>query len=103
MQQVGIAGTNFAPLPLAVRTFVADRRLGRLLQRDLPREWLRTRLRRGVRVHDEGQTLLVDYDDPDRLPFRHLLGHGPYTRSRWLALHCELAAEQFYAGDTSAV
>ncbi|HEX6960421.1 MAG TPA: hypothetical protein VF175_01030, partial [Lacipirellula sp.] len=96
IQQVGIAGTNFAPLPLAYKTFLADRRLGRILQSDLTRQWLRTRLKCGPRVAEDGATLLVDYDDPDRLPFRHLLGHAPYTRSRWLALHAMLVAEHFY-------
>jgi len=98
IQQLGIAGSNFPPLPLALRTFLANRRLGRVLERDLPRERLFTRLKCGVRVHDEGTTLLVDYDDPDCLPFRHMLGHAPYTRSRWLPLHCELVATQFYGG-----
>jgi hypothetical protein len=96
MQHLGVAGTNFPPLPLAWRTFLADRRLGRLFERSLPRQWLRTRLMHGMRIADDGTTLLVDYDDPDRSPLRHLLGHAPYTRSRWLPLHCELVAESFY-------
>lgn len=96
VQHIGIAGTNLPPIPLAWRTFLADRRLGKLFQRDLAREWLRTRLKRGVRVHHEGTTLLMDYADPDRSPHRHLFGHAPYTRSRWMALHCELIAAHFY-------
>ena len=99
IQQVGIAGTNFPPLPIAWRTFLADHRLGNLLQRDLG-GWLRSRLKKGMRVHEEGTTLLIDYDDPHWLPWRHMLGHAPYTRSHWLPLHCELAAEHFY-GDLS--
>lgn len=95
IQQVGVAGTNFPPLPLALRTFLADWRLGKLLQRDLG-GWVRSRLKQGMRVHDEGTTLLVDYDDPHWLPWMHVLGHAPYTRSHWLPLHCELAAEHFY-------
>lgn len=99
IQQVGIAGTNLPPLPIALRTFLADWRLGSLLERNLG-GWLRSRLKHGVRVHDEGTTLLVDYDDPHWLPWMHVLGHAPYTRSHWLPLHCELAAEHFYgAGD----
>ena len=97
IQQVGIAATNLPPLPIAWRTFLANSRLGRLLQLDLPREWLRARLKRGARVPDEGTTLLVEYADPDRSPHRHLFGHAPYTRSRWLALHCVLVAEHFYS------
>lgn len=98
IQQVGIAGTNLPPLPIALRTFLADWRLGSLLQRNLG-GWLRSRLKHGVRVHDEGTTLLVDYDDPHWLPWIHVLGHAPYTRSHWLPLHCELAAEHFYGAE----
>jgi hypothetical protein len=96
VQQLGIAGTNLPPLPIAVRTFLANHRMGRLLERDLKRERLLARIKRGMRVPEEGPTLLVDYDDPDRSPLRHLLGHGQYTRSRWLPLHCELVAKEFY-------
>lgn len=99
IQQVGVAGTNFPPLPIAWRTFLADHRLGKLLQRDLG-GWLRSRLKQGMRVHAEGTTLLIDYDDPHWAPWRHMLGHAPYTRSQWLPLHCELAAKEFY-GDLS--
>jgi hypothetical protein len=103
IQHIGIAGTNLPPIPIAWRTFLADRRLGKLFQRDLAREWLRTRLRRGVRIHHEGTTLLMDYADPARSPHRHLFGHAPYTRSRWMALHCELIAEHFYGKSSGAV
>ena len=76
------------------RTFLADWRLRRLLRaRSRPCSWLTQHsLKHGVRVHHEGTTLLVDYADPDRSPLRHLFGHAPYTRSRWLPLHCELVA-----------
>jgi hypothetical protein len=103
VQQIGIAGSNLPPLPLAWRTFLADRRLSPLLQRELPREGLLTRLRRGMRVPDEGTTLLIDYNDPARTPFGHLFGHAQYTRSRWLALHCELIARHFYAEQPAMV
>ena len=103
IQQVGITGSNLAPLPIAVRTFLGDLRLGQLFQRGLPSEWLFTRLKRGMRVPEEGTTLLVDYEDPDGLPFRHLLGHAPYTRSRWMAFHCEQIAGHFYGHDRAVI
>lgn len=99
MQHVGIAGTNFMPLPLALRTWRADRRLGELLQGQVEPRWLRSRLKLGVRVPEEGQTLLIDYDDPAWFPLRHFVGHAHYTRSRWLPMHCEQIAEHFY-GET---
>jgi hypothetical protein len=103
VQHLGIAGTSFPPLPLAYKTFLANRRLRRLLHRDLTWEWIRSRLKHGARVAHEGTTLLIDYADPDRSPHRHLFGHAPYTRSRWLTLHCELVTEHFYSNVSSTV
>ena len=100
IQQLGIAGTNLAPLPLAVRTFLADWRLDRYLERELTPRWLLQRLPLGMRVPEDGATLLVDYADPDRFLLRHLAGHAPYTRSRWLPLHCELVAQELYGRST---
>lgn len=98
VQQIGIAGTNLPPNPITLRTFLADWRLRGVVERDLKRQWLRTRLKRGVRVPNAGTTLLVDYDDPETLVVRHLAGHACYTRSRWAPLHCELVAKEFYGG-----
>jgi hypothetical protein len=97
VQQLGIAGSNLPPLPVAMRTFVADRRMRRLVERGLEPEGLLARISRGMRVPAEGTTLLVRYADPACAPWRHLFGHAAYTRSRWLPLHCELAAKSFYS------
>jgi hypothetical protein len=96
VQHLGIAGTNFPPLPIAVRTFLADLRLHRLLERGLPARWIGWRLRRGCRIHHEGVSLLIHYEDPSWFPWRHLFGHAAYTRSRWLPLHCRMIADEFY-------
>jgi hypothetical protein len=97
VQQLGIAGSGCPANPLLLRTVVANRRLRQLLAADLP-GWLLSRMRAGMRVQDEGATLLVDYDDPVRFPLRHLFGHAAYTRSWWLPLHGELTAAEFYGG-----
>lgn len=102
VQQVGIAGTNLAPNPAALRTLLADRRLGRLLQRDLARESLATRWSRGMRVAEQGVTLLADYDEPRGNPLALLAGHGVYTRSEWLPWHCQLIASELYADAPTA-
>lgn len=96
VQQIGIAGTNFMPLPIAVRTWLANWRLHALLEQDLAREALMRRLYYGVRVPDEGTTLLVDYTKIDWRPYRHLAGHALYTRRMWLPFHCREIAERFY-------
>jgi hypothetical protein len=96
VQQIGIAGTGLPPNLLCPRTLVANFRLRRLLHRGIPFQWLATRLKHGRRVHDDGTTLLVDYEDPETSPLRHFFGHAAYTRSRWLPLHCDKIVEHFY-------
>ena len=97
-QQIGICGTNLAPLPLALRTFLADQRLGRFLERDVPRMRLSKRLRYGMRVPDAGTTLLVDYNQVAGCIHQHLAGHALYTRRKWLPFHCQQIAQRFYGG-----
>jgi len=99
IQQIGISGTNFMPLLLAVRTLLADWRLDKLLEHDLARESILARLRHGTRVPDEGTTLLVDYQGIHPRVYRHLAGHGLYTRRKWLPFHCREIAERFYGKD----
>ena len=94
VQQIGISGSNFVPLPLFVRTLQADLKLDKLLEKDLKRENIVRRLRHGTRVADEGTTLLVDYKE--RALQLRLWGHGVYTRREWLAFHCREVAQRFY-------
>ncbi len=96
VQQIGISGTNFIPLPIAVRTLLADWRLDGLLEADVAHENIITRLRHGTRVPDEGTTLLVDYTKIDPWLHRHIAGHGLYTKARWLPFHCKEIAQRFY-------
>lgn len=95
VHQFGIAGTNLMPIPLAVRTFLADWRLGSLLQPDVSWRQLFGNYWHAQRVHHEGKTLLVDYRDHGWKFWRHLLGHGSYTRSRWLPFHASEIAKRF--------
>lgn len=94
--QCGVAGSNLVPNPLAVRTFLADRTLARLLEEDLEPESILRRIARGCRVHDAGTTLLVNYDDPARVVTQHFAGHAVYTRTRWLPFHCRHVADVLY-------
>ena len=96
VQQIGIAGTNFIPLPIAVRTLLADWRLDQLLEQDVPPEGIIARLHHATRVPDEGTTLLVDYAEVSPWPNRHLAGHGLYTLRKWLPFHCHEIASHFY-------
>lgn len=96
VQQIGISGTNFMPLPFAIRTLLADWRLDKLLEADVVHENIISRLRRATRVPDEGTTLLVDYTEINRWVTRHILGHGLYTLRKWLPFHCQEIARRFY-------
>jgi hypothetical protein len=95
VHQFGIAGTNLIPMPLAVRTFLADRRLSALLQPDVSWVQLLGNYWHAQRVPHEGKTLLVDYRDRGWNFWRHLMGHGSYTRSRWLPFHIAEIAKHF--------
>jgi hypothetical protein len=96
IQHWGIAGTNLPPNVFAWRSWLADLRLGRLVQSGVRRRDLWKNLKAGVRVPDEGKTLLVDYppvDEPFPLNFA---GHSVYTRIRWLPFHAWEIAQRFY-------
>ena len=96
IQQIGIAGTNFPPLPIAVRSLLADWRLDQLLEKSVPRESIIARLHRAARMPDEGTTLLADYTEISPWLVRNIAGHGLYTRRKWLPFHCGEIAERFY-------
>ena len=100
VQQVGIAGTNIQPNCLSWRVWLANRRLAAVVQPGVKRRHLLQHLRQGLRVADEGRTLLVDYGLPDQPVYHHLAGHAVYTQSEWLPFHSEQIAKRFYqAGD----
>jgi hypothetical protein len=96
VQQLGIAGTDFLPATLSWRAVVAERNLRRLLQDGLRRRDTLQRLGLGVRVANEGQTLLVDYPDDATHCRQRLLGHAIYTSPDWLPYHLQQVVTRFY-------
>lgn len=98
VQQLGIAGTNMMPGLLTWRACLADWRLGRLLQPGLRARGVWRYLSAGRRVPDEGQTLLVDYQQQPGPLAQHLAGHALYTRKEWLLFHAEEAVRRLYGG-----
>ena len=97
VQQIGIAGSNFIPVPLFVRTLQADLRLNKFLKDGLDSESIFKRLKAGTRVPDEGTTLLVDYQESAFQP--RLMGHAAYTRRCWLPFHCREVATRLYGAE----
>jgi hypothetical protein len=95
VQQLGIAGTNVTPSLFAWRAWLADRRLGRLLQGDAADPV--DRFKAGAIVPEEGTTLLVDYGPPDGTIAMHHAGHAVYTGVKWLLFHAEEVTRQLYS------
>ncbi len=96
VQQIGIAGSNTIINPLCWRAVLADRRLHRLLQCDIPFHQLWQRLKLGMRVPCSGCTLLIDYGRQRGNMLSHIAGHGVYTRDKWMAFHAGLISRQLY-------
>jgi hypothetical protein len=97
IQQIGIAGTNFTPSPLALwRTWRTELRLNTLLQPNLRRRDLASRLAVGMRIPSEGQALLVDYSQCSVRLARSIAGHAVYTLRELMLFHAEEIANRFY-------
>ena len=94
VQQFGIAGTNVFPYLMDLRLVVAEYKLGKMLQ-PFGRNDFWEHIKIGMRVADEGTTLLVNYDDTDGLAHQ-LAGHGVYTQNEWLPFHLLETAKRFY-------
>jgi hypothetical protein len=93
-QQFGIAGTNILPYVFDLTLQTTELKLGKLLQPFGRTNFLK-HLKIGMRVPEEGRTLLVKYDDTNGLA-RQLAGHSVYTQLEWLAFHGSEIANRFY-------
>ncbi len=89
VQQFGIAGTNVLPYVLDFSLMRAEQNLNRFLQ-PFGRDRFWENLQLGMRVPEEGETRLVQYEDRAELATR-MAGHGVYTQVEWLLFHlCEI-------------
>lgn len=95
VHQLGIAGSNFAT-PLSRPLWTSERLLAQQLTPGLGWRTLRRRMRLGMRVPEEGQTLLVDYGLPGSQWLRSGLGHCEYTHRDRMLLHVEQIVRRFY-------
>ncbi len=94
VQQFGIAGTNIVPYLFDLTLQTTELKLGRLLQPFGRTNFLK-HLKTGMRVPEEGMTLLVHYDDTHGLAHQ-LAGHAIYTQLEWLAFHATEIASRLY-------
>jgi hypothetical protein len=101
VQQLGIAGTDTPPSLLEWRDWRANRALGRLFERNLPRQRVWDRWKAGRRVADDGVTLLVDYAS-HAADARALFGHGVYTKLDYLLFHAEQVSRCLYHAELCA-
>lgn len=95
VQQLGIAGSNLV-LPFVLRNFVADRRLSKMLAQEHRCFQVWRKVRQGMRVADEGKTLLVAYPREPSRWIDHFMGHGPYTLKKWMLFNAEEMVKQLY-------
>ena len=99
VQQLGIAGTNFLHYLGAWRSWRAEQKLHRLLQRGVRKRDLIHNLRNGLRVSQDGKTLLVDYAVTDKGWAVKAAGHAVYTRPEWLPFHLREIARCLYGAE----
>jgi hypothetical protein len=95
VQQMAIAGTDFAPYLAAWHSWIAERRFRLLLQPGIRRRDTLDRLKLGQRVPAEGRALLVHYPDDLTGAAQLIFGHAIYTRPEWLGFHAQLVQQQF--------
>ena len=94
VQVLGITGSDFLPWLLNQQSRNCETKLQQFLAPDyLRRDWW-SRAKLGMRVADEGQTVLVEYDNFDKHA-SDTLGHSVYTRAQWLSFHLDLVAEMY--------
>ena len=91
VQQLGVASTNFFPFLLDKNLLAVEREMSQMLQPKIERKDVISRMKIGMRVHESGSTLLVDYGSAecgDHAGLAKLMvGHAVYTRPEWLAFH----------------
>ncbi len=92
VQILGVTGSDFLPWLLNQSTRSVETKLHQFLAPDCSRRdwWSRASL--GMRVADEGETVLVSYDNTDGHASQ-TVGHSVYTKPEWLGFHLELVRQ----------
>lgn len=94
VQILGITGSDFLPWLLNRTTREVEGELHEFLAPDcLRRDWW-SRAKLGMRVGDEGETILVKYDGADGHASQ-TFGHSVYTKPEWLGFHLDLVGQMY--------
>ncbi len=100
IQILGIAGSEFLPWLLDQGTRDCEAALQKFIAPGHERNDYIRHASIGVRVANEGVSVLVDYDNTKGLAAA-TMGHSIYTRTAWLAFHCDLVRETLYSSEGS--
>ena len=93
-QILGITGSDFLPWLLNRTTREVEKQLHDFLAPDCSRRDWWSRASIGMRVADEGETVLVKYDNTDGLASL-TFGHSVYTKPEWLGFHLDLVGQMY--------
>lgn len=96
VQQIGIAGTSLPPNLLQWRAHSVNLGLTRWWLPGLNRRNLWQRLKLGIRCHQDGINLLVDYGG-QQVDVSSVAGHAVYTRSDFIPFHLSTIADQLWS------
>ena len=94
VQILGITGSDFLPWLLNRTTRVVESELHEFLAPDCSRRDWWSRAKVGMRVGDEGETVLGKYDVADGHASQ-TFGHSVYTKPEWLAFHLDLVRQLY--------
>ena len=95
IHQLGIAGSNFTT-PFVRSLWRSDRQLADQLSAGIHCSSLLRRIALGMRVPEEGATLLIDYGLPGGRWWRSGMGHAEYTHTERMLFHFEQIVRRFY-------
>lgn len=94
VQVLGITGSDFLPWLLTRTSRDSETKLHQFLAADCSRRdwWARASI--GMRVSEEGESVLVRYENTEGHA-SETLGHSVYTKPEWLAYHLDLVARLY--------
>ena len=94
VQILGITGSDFLPWLLNRTTREVEAELHEFLAPDFSRRDWWSRAKFGMRAADEGETILISYENVDGHASQ-TFGHSVYTKPQWLSFHLDLIGRMY--------